>query len=72
MPRKYWKISLIGFSLCVHMCLCMGVRVSVDVHGGQKRALCLLELELKVAVSCLTGGLGTTLRSSVRTAAIVK
>lgn len=33
-------------------------------HGGQKKALNLLELELQVVMSCLTWELGTKLWSS--------
>lgn len=37
--------------VCVHKDACMAYRVSTSVHGGQKKALNPLEVELQVAVS---------------------
>lgn len=49
------------------MCVCVGGEVyvqqlSTGVLQGQKRASDLLQLELRMAVSCLTGMLETELR----------
>jgi hypothetical protein len=43
-----------------------GVLVSVGGHGGQKRVLNPLKLELQVAISHLIWVLGTDLRSFMR------
>lgn len=44
-------------------CVCVCVRACAGDHGGQKRALDPLQLELHVLVSSLTCMLGTELSS---------
>lgn len=47
------------------------MHVRVDTHGDQKGASDPLELELKVAISCLMWVLETKLQSSVRAVSVL-
>lgn len=49
----YFLVCVCVCVFCLHVCVCtMGMS---DAHGGEQRALALLELDLQMVVSCHVG-----------------